>query len=493
MGYIIGVGREQVVMFPPTIDEYIEEASVVRAVWALAEFLDLKELGFVRAEPDVTGRPGYDPRMMLGVYLWGYLNKVRTSRMIERECKRNVELIWLTGNLRPDFKTIANFRCANRKALKKVMVQFRMWCKDEGLYGGEEVSVDGSKFEAVNANKRNYTRTKLEKRIEAAEAEAEKYLEELSKADEAEVEETEKQLTVKELNEKRGRIKERLARYSGMMKEMDESGEDQVSLTDKDARMMKTGRGSDVCYNPQVAVDGKHKLIVDFEMTNAVADQGQLAVIAKKAKEALCVEELKVVADAGYFDGASLKECEEAGIETYVPVPNTDKGEKNGLFAREEFQYDEQKDEYVCPQGEELKPTSKRSYENGREVNIYTTKACGSCPLRAQCTPSKQGKRIERWVDEEVMVRQRERNQQNPGIMKRRKELSEHPFGTIKRAMDAAYFLMRGKDKVEAEFSLTVVCYNFKRVMTILGIEKLIEMLRARTARAIGYLQTKAA
>lgn len=492
MGYIEGAAREQVVLFPATLDDYIAPTSMVRAVGALVESLEVTALGFVRAEAKETGRPGYDPRMMLGIYVWGYLNKIRSSRQLERECGRNVELMWLTGNLQPDFKTIANFRKENTAALKGVLAQFWRWCLEEGLYGKEEVAIDGSKFEAVNANHRNYTREGVKKRLAALEAEAEKYLQEAAKADEAE-EGGERKWTAEELKEKTRKLQERLKRYRDRLQEMDQKGVDQLSLTDPAARRMATGRGSDVCYNVQVAVDSQNKLIVAFEMSNAVADQKQLAGMAQKAKTALGVEKLRGLADAGYFDEGNLKACEDAGIETYVPVPYLDRGEKQGRFAREAFIYHEENDVYVCPQGEELSRRSQRTHANGRVANTYTTKACRDCPVRDRCTPSRTGKRIERSVHEDVMVRQRERNRQHPEMVDRRKAIVEHPFGTIKRAMGQSYFLLRGKEKVEAEFSLTTVCYNFKRVLTLWGMEKLLAFLRAKMRASMGACQMQMA
>ena len=472
MGYINGTGRGQVVLFPEVLDEYIEEANVVRAVAAFVEYLNFKELEFVRAQPAETGRPGYDPRMMLGVFIWGHLNGTRSSRRLERECRRNVELMWLTGKLFPDFKTIANFRKENGAAIKRVLVEFRVWCDGEGLLGKELAAVDGSKFKAVNSLGRNYTKGRLEKLIKREEAKVEQYLQEMEEADELEGEEEEKKLTAEELKAKIAGIKEHLDRHKKLEQRLEESGESQISLTDPDARLMKTRKGADVCYNVQAVVDSKHKLLVEYEVTNAVADQGMLARMAKKVKEGCGVETIAVVGDGGYFEGTTIKECEEAGITTYVPVEEADGSTSLGVFPRSEFSYDEGRDLYICPVGEELKVISRLKRKNGKEMatRIYGTRACGGCLLRAQCTTSKYGRKIKRWVDQAVIERQAERNRKHPEIQRARSSLIEHVFGTVKRAMGHTYFLTKGSENVSTEFSLTALSYNFKRVTSIMGV-----------------------
>jgi transposase len=473
MGYINGTPRNQTVLFPAVIDDYIEEGNTVRAVSAFVEYLNFSELEFVRAEPAETGRPGYDPRVMLGIYIWGHLNGVRSARRLERECRRNVELMWMTGKLFPDFKTIANFRKNNGAALKQVLVEFRLWCDGEGLYGKELAAVDGSKFKAVNSMGQNYTSKRLRKLIKREEEKVEQYLKDLAEADEQEGEEEEKKLTAEELKQKIAGIKEHLEKHRQLQQQLAESGENQLSLTDPEARLMKTGKGADVCYNVQAAVDSKHKLIVDFEVTNAIADQGLLAKIAIKTKEVLGVEELAVVGDGGYFEGTTLKECEDAGIRTYVPVEEADGSTSRGVFPRQRFNYDEARDLYICPAGKELTVTSQLKRKNGKvmETRIYGTKACLGCPLRAQCTTSKYGRKIKRWIHQAVIERQAERNRNNPEFQKQRGSLIEHVFGTIKRAMGHTHFLTKGTEKVSTEFSLTVLSYNFKRVTSIMGVE----------------------
>lgn len=479
MGYINGTERSQQIMFPDVLDDYVEENNTVRGVAAFVEYLNFKELEFVRAEPAETGRPGYDPRVMLGLLIWGHLNGIRSSRRLERECRRNLELMWLTGKLVPDFKTIANFRKNNGASLRRVLVEFRMWCDSEGLFGKELAAIDGSKFKAVNSMGRNYTRKRLRELIKREEKKVEEYLKDLDEADREEGDEEEKTLTAEELKKKIAGIKDHLEKHKELEEKLVESGESQISLTDPDARLMRMSKGTDVCYNVQTAVDSRHKLIVAVDVTNACADQGQLAQIAKQTKEALGVETLEVVADGGYFEGTSLKECEEAKIITYVPVEQT---EVKGIFPRSQFKYDEQKDIYLCPAGAEL-TVNTQFKRNQREIKVYSTPACKGCALRQQCTTSKgAGRRIERWAYQAVIDRQIERNGAHQKIQRQRSSLIEHVFGTLKRAMGHTYFLTKGKEKVSTEVSLMALSYNFKRATTILGVKRMMKSFAAKEA-----------
>ena len=483
MGYIRGRERGQHILFPSTLDEYIDEANPVRVIAGFVGTLDFQALGFVRGEAAETGRPGYDPRQLLGLFIWGHLNKVRSSRKLERECGRNLEAMWLLENLRPDFKTIADFRKDNGEPIKQTVVEFRLWCLSEDLYGREMVAVDGSKFKAVNNSERNFTKKKLAAVIERESAQVAEYLKALEAADQEEAQEPpEPQLSGAQLREKLSKLKERLSKHEQLEQRLKESGESQVSLTDKDARLMKTSKGSDVCYNVQTVVDSKHKLIAAYEVTNDGNDLGQLANMAKQGQEALGVKEVTVLADGGYFDGNTIKECEDSGITTYLPLPQASAANKHKVFPAEQFSYDQPRDLYVCPQGEEL---TFRGFETARnkKYRIYRTNACSDCPLRAQCTTSKKnGRRLRRWVHQPVLERLAERIRGQPELLKERKKLAEHPFGTIKRAMDQGYFLMKGLKKVTTETSFTVLAYNLKRVINIMGVEKMITSMQAATA-----------
>jgi transposase len=483
MAYIKGSERRQNILFPSTLDEYVDEANAVRVIAAFVGALNFAELGFVRGEAAETGRPGYDPRLLLGLFIWGHMNKVRSSRKLERECGRNLEAIWLMENLRPDFKTIADFRKDNGEPIKQTVVKFRLWCLAEGLYGREMVAVDGSKFKAVNNRERNFTRKKLERVLERERAQVNDYLRAIEEADEEEAKEPpEPQLSGEQLREKLSKIKEQLANHERLEQALKETGANQISLTDEDARLMKTSKGSEVSYNVQTVVDSKHKLIAAYEVTNEGNDLGQLANMAQQGKQALEVEALTVLSDGGYFDGEKIKECEEAGITTYLPLPQSGAANSRGLFPAERFTYDGVRDLYVCPQGEELTFRSKEKGSNKKEYRLYRSDACGACPLRAQCTTSKRGRKLRRWVHEDVLERLRERIRGQPALLKERKKLAEHPFGTIKRAMDQGYFLLKGIKKVTIETSLTVLGYNMKRVINIMGVEKMINSMKEATA-----------
>lgn len=474
MSYIKGQERNQSVLFPSTLDEYVAENNAVRAIAAFLGRLDFVKLKFVRGQAAETGRPGYDPRVLMGLFLWGHLNGICSSRKLERECQRNLEVIWLCENLRPDFKTIADFRKDNGAGIKGVVVEFRRWCLAAGLYGQEIVAVDGSKFKAVNSKERNFTRKKLSQLMARERAKISEYLEAVAAADEAEGEEPE--LSAAQLQEKIAGLERYLAEHEELERELEASGESQVSLTDPDAKLMKTARGSEVSYNVQTVVDSKHKLIVAYEVTNEGNDLGQLAVMAQQAKEALQVEKLTVLADGGYYEGNALKECEQAGVTTYVPQPQSREAKRRGIFEQKQFRYDQLRDLYVCPQNEELRFRSKTK-ARGKQFKIYKTKACAGCPLRAQCTTSKYGRKLVRWVDQEVIDRLQARNRGRPELLKLRKTLAEHPFGTIKWAMNQGFFLLKGIHKVTTEFGLTVLSYNLKRVLNIMGVEQMISLL----------------
>jgi transposase len=483
MSYINGTELGQHVLFPSTLDEYLDEGNPVRAIAAFIEALDFAALEFVRGQAAATGRPGYDPRQLLGLYIWGHLNRMRSSRKLERECERNLEAIWLMRNLRPDFKTIADFRKDNGEPIKKVVVQFRLWCLAEGLYGREVVAIDGSKFKAQNNSERNFTQKKLAAVIKREQARVEKYLQELDEGDaEEDGAEAERPVSAEELREKLKGLKEKLAGHEKLLKKMKAEQLSQVSLTDEDARLMKTSKGSAVSYNVQTVIDSKHKLIVAYEVTNEGNDLGQLANMAGQGKQALGVDELTVLSDGGYFEGEQVRACEAAGITTYLPVPQSGAATSKGLFPASRFSYDAKRDVFICPQGAELTFRGKGKGSNKKEYRLYRTAACGTCALRAQCTKAKRGRQLRRWIHEEVLERLKERIRAHPALLKQRKELAEHPFGTVKLNMDQGYFLLKGKKKVTTEFSLTVLGYNFKRVLNICGVKHMIRSLKAANA-----------
>ena len=470
MGYVEGTNREQVVLFPAVMDDYISAENPVRFVEAFVNQLELGALGFSKAEPEERGRPAYDPRDLLKLYMYGYVNEIRSSRKLERETRRNVELMWLLRRLTPDHKTIANFRKDNARALPAVFREFTKVCRQLDLYGCELVGIDGSKFRAANSADRNFTEAKLNKRLQWIEEKIENYLAALQAEDEAESDESE--VNVAQLQAKIAALQERQLAYEGLKQQLAENGEKQISLTDADARLMKGRQGHHVSYNVQIAVDSKHKLVADFAVTNEGNDVNCLAELAQGAQQELGVQELKVCADRGYYNAAQIKTCEDAGIEVHMERPRPSQTE--GIFPLEQFTYDETKDVYICPADKRL---SYRTFDKEKQVRCYWTEACHSCPMKSQCTTGKGPRKIKRPLGQDAADRMLQRVAENPTVLKLRKQLVEHPFGTIKRPMGQDYFLMRGKEKVRGETSLTLLAYNLKRVIKLLGVDKLITVL----------------
>ncbi len=479
MPHIQGVQRDALVLFPPSLDEYITDDNPVRFIDAFVDQLELHQLGFLRAVAAPRGRPAYHPADLLKLYIYGYLNRLRSSRLLERETRRNVELMWLLKKLTPDFKTIADFRKDNLQPIQKVCRTFTLLCKELDLFGGELVAIDGSKFKAVNNRKRNFTDEKLTKALAHIDAKIAEYLQALDSADSQTA--TRPDLTAAELHQRIAQFRERKQHYQEVQQQLVASGKSQISLTDPDSRSMPVAMGVDVCYNVEVVVDSKHKLIVTHEVTTDVTDQDQLAPMAKQAKAVLGVEEVDALADKGFYNGEQVKQCDAAAIHAYISKPHTSRNQHKGLFTKDDFGYDKQRDSYWCPQGAEL-TFRFETKEKGRATRYYATGVCGSCPLKPQCTENKGGRRITRWVDEHVLEAMAERVQANPALLKQRKELIEHVFGTIKRSMDQGYFLLRTRKKVAAEMSLTVLAYNLKRVITILGVKGLMAGLIERVA-----------
>jgi len=476
MDYIQGTDRDQFTLFPEALDDYISQENPVRFIDAYVDSLDLDQLGFRHAILQETGRPPYHPGDLLKLYLYGYLNRVRSSRQLEREAQRNVEVMWLMRRLTPDFKTIADFRRDNRKAIRNVSREFTLFCRQLNLFSGDLVAIDGSKFKAVNRRDRNFTKKQLKRLIQKLDEDIDRYLDELDEADEEEPQE--KKLTAEELQQKIDEMRRRRAEAQELGKKLDESGASQISLTDPDSRMMPVsgGRRTDVGYNVQVSVDPKHKLIVDHEVTNAVTDRDLLSHIAKRVKDLLGVDELEVLADMGYYHGKEVKACLEAGITPYIPKPKTSASRKWGLFAKDDFRYDQEQDCYWCPAGEKL-AFRFQTTEKGRDIKYYTSSACSQCAIKAQCTRNKGGRRITRWVDEDLLDEMERRVRGEPEKMKLRKRLAEHPFGTIKHHWDQGHFLTRKLPNVGAEMALTVLSYNIMRAIKILGVPRMIEAL----------------
>lgn len=468
MPYKSGINREQISLFPETIDEYITGENEVQFIDA---FIDNIEIEFKYSKTFETGRPPYNPKDLLKLYLYGYINGIRSSRKLEKECHRNLEVMWLLKRLTPDHKTIANFRKDNKEEIPKVFREFTLLCKKLSLFGGELVSIDGSKFKAVNSKKQNVVKEKAIARIKEIEKQIDEYMKQIEENDKNE-EET-KTITREELKEKIDIVKKRKEKYEHLKSKMEETGENQISNVDPDSRLMMNNRKMEVCYNVQTVVDGENKLILDYEVTNEVSDINQLSNMATKAQEILQTENIEVLADKGYYKSTEIKACIDDGMVPYVSKPVTSGGKG---YKIEKFEYIKEKDIYLCPGKQELK-YRKQKNKNGRILKTYQTKACKNCELRNQCTSNKIGREIDRWEHEEILEEMQERLKKNEGKYFLRRCLSEHPFGTIKRAMNAAYLLMKGFEKVRAEISLIMLSYNIKRVINILGVRKLIEVL----------------
>lgn len=471
MDYVSGVDREQQVLFPEVLDEYVGAENQVRVIDAFVGSLDLQGLGFRQATPPVTGRPPYHPGDLLRLYLYGYLHKIRSSRKLERETHRNVELLWLLRKLQPDHKTIAEFRRTHPQALRRVCREFTVLCKRLDLFAGELVAIDGSKFRAANSKARNYTRKDVKRLLRAIDRKIGGYLGELDTQDATEAAVASPSRPA--LQQRIATLHEQQAEYHRWLTELDETGQRQVSRTDPDSRRMQSGRRTEVSYNVQTAVDSKHKLIVAEDVTNEGTDRHMLSPMAQAAQGVLEAEGLTVVADRGYYNGPEIKRCVDAGITPLVPKPRTSGNRQRGLFTKEDFRYDRARDWYHCPAGATL---TNRSAP-GRRYRCYRTPACGGCALQARCTRNKQGRCLVRWAHEGVLDEMARGLASRPDVVRHRAVLAEHPFGTMKRGMDQGYFLLRGLEKVKAEFSLTVLAYNLKRVIQIVGVPQLLAAL----------------
>ena len=476
--FVEGVDRDQATLFPECLEDWVDEDNAVRVIEAFVEGLDLGGLGFRGVDPKDTGRPSYHPAVLLKLYIYGYLNRVQSSRRLEREAGRNVEVMWLTGRLVPDHKTIADFRKDNGPAIRKVCARFVTLCRRLGLLAKASVAIDGSKFKAVNNRDRNFTAAKMKRRMVQIEESVARYLHQLDSADRQEPSEA--------LAMRTTRLKEKIAKLEGEMRRLEaldverrETPDQQISLTDPDARSMATsGRGSGVVgYNVQAAVDTEHHLIVTHEVTNDGNDRSQLSPVAKEAKATLEAEELDVVADRGYFDSEEILACDEAGITVTLPKPQTSGNRAKGRFVKQDFRYRADEDVYICPAGEHL-VYRYTNQENGLRLRRYWSSVCQGCTIKGRCTTGKE-RRITRWEHEDVLEAVQRRLDTNLQAMRQRRETVEHPFGTIKARMGATHFLMKRLKNVRTEMALHVLAYNLTRVMNIIGPGPLMTAIRA--------------
>jgi transposase len=477
--FIEGADRQQATLLPDTIEDYVGEENPVRVIDAFVEVLDLAALGFNGVMPEETGRPSYHPATMLKIYVYGYLNQVQSSRGLERECHRNLELIWLTGRLAPDFKTIADFRRNNGPAIRRVCTQFVALCRNLNLLDVASVAIDGSKFRAVNHREKNFTQDRLKRRMAAIEGTIDRYLAEIDRAD------RQHEVTgiaapaakVEHLKRSIETLQQKLKSLAALEAQMHATGEQQISLTDPDARAMTSQSHSAyvVGYNVQSAVDTQNHIIVTHEVSNVGIDKGHLSSMAGKARDALEAESIEVLADRGYFKSEEIAACEEAGIEAYVPKPLTSNARAYGRFDRSDFAYDRESNSYICPAGEKL-TYRMTTTEAGKVMHRYWTNVCEGCALKQHCTTSKQ-RRVARWEHEDVLERAQERLDRRPDAMIVRRSTVEHPFASIKAWMGATHFRMKTLKHVATEMALHVLAYNLKRVMVILGVRELLRAM----------------
>lgn len=481
MGYIEGQDRNQIIMFPESIDEYISDDNSVRVIDAYVEQLDMEKLGFQRTTAPVMGRPPYSPKDLLKLYLYGYLNRVRSSRRLEHEAIRNIEVIWLLKKLKPDFKTIADFRKDNKKALKAVFRDFTKLCDEWNLFGKELVAIDGSKFRASNSKRNNYSAKKLERHIKYIDEKIENYMRELDEGDTTET--CDRKPDASEIKEKLQQLRERKNKYEKYKEHLDKTGENEISTTDPDARLMCNNNNNvDVSYNIQTTVDSKHKIIVDFKVSQKPNDLGELDNMALRAKKLFKGKEFEVLADKGYYKAEDLKKCVENGITPYVTKQIYSNGTGDRDFYGDRFKYDKDKNVYICPAGKELYYARDRKQKGkgiiGHEYRNY--EACKNCEFKDRCTKSEKGRVICRHVDQDFLDTIDLQTELNMEKYKLRQMIVEHPYGTIKRSWGAYYFLTRRKISVTAEISLSLLVYNLKRVMNILGNDELIRRLKER-------------
>lgn len=473
-GFIQGDDRHQATLFPERLDDYMAEDNAVRVIDVFIDDLDLSGLGF-KAHSEKTGRPAYHPTTLLKLYVYGYLNRVQSSRRLEREAHRNVELMWLTERLAPDFKTIADFRKNNGKAIRLVCREFILLCKKLNLFAEAFVAIDGSKFKAVNNRDRNFTKAKLQRRLQQIDESIARYLSQIARVDRQEAAVATD--NTQRLEEKITALKTEMARLKTLEGQMLQAPDHQLSLTDPDARSMKTRGTGIVGYNVQTAVDAEHHLIVAHEVTNTGSDRHQLHHMAHQAKEAIGAETLDVVADRGYFTSEEILACEQAKITTYLPKPQTSGSPKKGLFSKRDFMYHAEDNEYECPAGARL-IWRFETQEKGLQLHKYWSSHCPTCPIKSQCTTSAY-RRVTRWEHEAVLEAAEARLDREPERMRTRRQTVEHPFGTLKAWMGYTHFLTKTLKQVRTEMSLHVLAYNFKRVLAILGVKPLLQAIQA--------------
>lgn len=478
MRYIEGVSRKRRIAYPEYLDDYITEDNPVRVIEAFVDSLDLVELGFMRANPASTGRPGYNPADMLKLFMYGYMNKIVSSRDLEKEAGRNIELIWLLRKLKPDHRTIAEFRKQNKEAIHEVFHKLVSLCKGWDLFGKEVIAIDGSKFRASNSKKNNFNKKSLNRKLKYIDEKLDEYMNELDTNDANEV--SSRKPDKEEIRMRIRELAERKKTYQRYLDELEDKGINEISTTDKDARLMSvSNNGVDVCYNVQTAVDDKHCLVVDCDVINNPSDHGQLSKMGKRAMDALEVDSIKALADKGYYNAADLKACEKEGIETYVAKQIFSNATGEREFYPDRFIYNKEKNVYICPAGHELSCTRKKTInDKTKRLNYANSEACKRCEYKDLCTKGENGRIITRHIDQDFLDTVDQRTSENKELYKTRQMIVEHPFGTIKRRWGLSYFLTRGLESVKTEASLAFLAYNMKRIINILGIKEILKRLK---------------
>ena len=471
MRYIEGISRDQEILFPETLDSYITEDNEIRIIDKFVEGLDFKSLGFKYSTPEKTGRKAYSPGLMLKLYLYGYLKKIRSSRRLEQETHRNVELMWLMCKLKPDHKTIANFRKDNLESIKRVSKEFTLLCIQLDLFGRELIAIDGSKFRALNSKSKNYTKNRLYHILRAIDKQIGLYLTEIAQADDQESKVREHSKA--EMLNKLSSLQEEHAKAQSMLRSIEEGEHSQISTTDPESRMMPGPEGNQLSYNVQIAVDSKHHLIVDYEVTNEINDLNCTSLMGMKTKETLGQDKLKITCDAGYFNKKEISKCERSNIECYIPEVKKLTNSHKGLYPLSSFKYDKANNKYICPMQKSL--TFKAKYKRyGSEIWLYECRECQRCEKKDKCTKSQGNRQIYRSEHDDIVDNVLERTKANKEILRKRKSIVEHVFGTIKHCLGLRQFLLKGIKKVNAEMSLAVIAYNMRRAINILGTKRLL-------------------
>lgn len=474
MRYIKGEDRNQAVLFPESLDDYVSEDNPARFIEAFVDGLDMANLQFTHSETKDTGRKPYDPKDILKLYLYGYMNKVRSSRLLEKLTHQNLEVIWLLKKLKPDFKTIADFRKDNGNAIKNVFREFVLICRQLGVIGGGLVAIDGSKFRAQNSKEKNLSKNQVKVLLDKAEKEVNHYLGRLDRNDRNDPETS--ALAPAEIKERIKLLKESMETFRGYLEEMESTGDKQISTTDPDSRLMMNHGTREVSYNVQIAVDSESKLIVANDVCNDGNDLNQLHRLGLLAKDTLEAEMLEIVADAGYYNPRLIKICHDNKINCYVAKPDLSMRDKRGTYPVSKFEYKQSGDYFKCPAGEELHYRTT-VYDDKKLYKLYNTTACKACQQRAKCTTSKEGRRIKRWIHEVVLEELEKDKGYKRKLISMRKGIVEHPFGTLKRTMNHGYFLCKGLEKVRTEFSLSAIAYNIKRLLNLVGFDKIMDKI----------------